>query len=129
MPAEPHRILVVEDDPPCRALISTSLSAVGFEVTVTDSALSASQLISRLQPSVILLDIALPYRSGAAWLADLKADAQTADIPVVVVSALPEMLTDERRALAAAVVSKPFNPRALAQLVRETCERRPIRSG
>jgi CheY-like chemotaxis protein len=123
VPSEPPRILVVEDDPTWRDLIGAALVAFGFDVTATDSVLSATQVIPQVRPSAILLDIALPFRSGAAWLAALKADARTADIPVVVVSALPEMLSAERRALAAAVVPKPFEPRVLARVVREACER------
>jgi len=123
MPTEMHRILVVEDDPRSPGLLSASLSALGFDVTSTDSALSAAQIVERLQPSAILLDLVLPFRSGAAFLVDLKANAQTADIPVFIVSELTEVLTDERRSLAAAVIRKPFRPLALAELVREACER------
>jgi CheY-like chemotaxis protein len=130
MPTEMHRILVVEEDPASRALLSASLSALGFDVTTTDSALSASQIVLRIQPSAILLDIVLPFRSGASFLADLKADARTADIPVFIISELTEILTDERRSLAAAVIRKPVRPSVLAQLVREACDRsRIVRSG
>jgi CheY-like chemotaxis protein len=130
MPTEMHRILVVEEDPASRALLSASLSAVGFDVTTTDSALSASQMVHRIQPSAILLDIVLPYRSGAALLADLKADARTADIPVFVVSDLTEVLTDQRRSLAAAVIRKPVRPSTVAQIVRDACDRsQTLRSG
>ena len=125
-----HRILVVEDDPASRALLSASLSAVGFDVTTTDSALCASQIVRRIHPSAILLDLVLPFRSGAALLDDLKADVRTADIPIFIVSELTEILTDQRRSLAAAVIRKPVRPTALAQLVRDTCDRSTaIRSG
>ena len=130
MPTEMHRILVVEDDPKSLGLLSASLGALGFDVTTTDSALSAAQIVERLQPSAILLDLVLPFRSGAAFLVDLKANAGTADIPVFIVSELTEVLTDERRSLAAAVIRKPFRPLALAELVREACDRaQAVRTG
>jgi len=124
MPTAIHRILVIEDDPNSRAMLSASLSRFGFQVTTTDSVLSASQLIDQEPPSAILLDVVLPFRSGAALLADLKADARTADIPVFVISELPEVLTDERRALAEAVIRKPYHPTILARLVQEACDAR-----
>jgi CheY-like chemotaxis protein len=121
MPTEMHRILVVEDDPGRPGYLSASLSELGFDVTTTDSALSAAQIVEHLQPSAILLDLVLPFRSGAALLIDLKSNTRTAAIPVFVVSELTDVLSDERRSLAFAVIRKPFQPRALAQLVREAC--------
>jgi CheY-like chemotaxis protein len=130
MPVAMHRILVVEDDPRSPGLLSASLGALGFDVTTTDSALSAAQIVERLQPTAILLDLVLPFRSGAALLLDLKANERTADIPVFIVSELTEVLTDERRSLAAAVIRKPFRPLALAEQVRDACERVvAVRSG
>jgi CheY-like chemotaxis protein len=60
----------------------------GFAVERRDSALGLATLLRRWRPDVVLLDLGLPYRSGAAVLADLKSDPATAAIPVVVVSAV-----------------------------------------
>ena len=57
---------------------------------------------------MILLDLALPYRSGASWLVELKADPGTAHIPVVILSAHPTVLPEGRRRLAHAILGKPF---------------------
>jgi CheY-like chemotaxis protein len=128
MPPEPHRVLVVKEDATDRAVMRAVLSASGLDVTTTDSALSASQLVLALRPNVILLDLALTYRSGAAWLAELKADPRKADIPVLVVTALSDVLPDERRALAADVIAKPIHPRTLTERVRLACEQRALRN-
>ncbi len=113
-----RRVLVIEDDPVIQRLLERILKPEGYAVTTTDSALGAMDLVRRLRPRVILLDLGLPYRSGATLLAELKADSITADVPVVVVSAMDEVLTDERRGQAAAVLAKPFSPRALLETVR-----------
>jgi len=118
-----QRILIVDDDPSCRELLDSLFELHGFQVTHTDSVLGASELIARDRPTVILLDLTLPYRSGASWLAQLKANPATADIPVVVLSDLPDMLPRERRELAGAVVQKPFRAGALMQTVRAVCAR------
>jgi DNA-binding response OmpR family regulator len=116
-----QRILIVDDDPACRALLDAIFDLHGFQVTHTDSVLGASELIARVRPTVILLDLALPYRSGASWLAQLKADPHTAEIPVVILSALPDVLPRERRALAQAVIQKPFRAATLVETVQAVC--------
>ena len=118
MPSGPRRVLVIEDDPDISTLLRTILEGGGYAVTARESALGAWGLVRTLRPDVILLDLALPYRSGASLLAELKADSDTAPIPVIVVSAFVERLTAERRALAATVIPKPFSPRELLDAVR-----------
>jgi CheY-like chemotaxis protein len=117
---DPH-VLVIEDDAGIRELLTDLLQGDGYAVTATDSALGAATLVRRLLPRVILLDLGLPYRSGGALLHDLKTDPATAGIPILVVSALAETLTPERRAMTAGVVAKPFNPDTLLSAVRSAC--------
>jgi DNA-binding response OmpR family regulator len=117
-----QRILIVDDDPGCRALLDAIFQSNGFQVDVTDSVLGASQLVERFGPDVILLDLALPYRSGASWLAQLKSNPATVRIPVIILSAHPEVLPGSRRRLAHAVVSKPFRVRTLVATVQAACD-------
>ncbi len=125
MPGPTHipdqHVLVIEDDAGIRELLTDLLQGDGYAVTATDSALGAATLVRRLLPRVILLDLGLPYRSGGALLHDLKTDPATAGIPILVVSALAETLTPERRALTAGVVAKPFSPDTLLSAVRSAC--------
>jgi CheY-like chemotaxis protein len=102
-------VLVVEDDPDTGALLSDLLGDAGYAVQVEDTAFGVLGEVGRLRPCVIVLDLGLPFRSGAALLADLKANPITAHIPVVVVSALLETLPRERAALAATLLAKPFD--------------------
>ncbi|MGH2367104.1 MAG: response regulator, partial [Chloroflexota bacterium] len=115
------RVLVIEDDPGIRDLLTDTLKSGGYQVTTTESALGVATLVRRLHPRVIVLDLGLPYRSGGSLLNDLKADPETSKIPVLVVSALAESLSPERRALTAGVIPKPFSPDTLLQAVRGVC--------
>lgn len=90
----------------------------GFEVATSDSVFGASALLGSFAPDVVLLDLMLPYRSGASWLAELRAAPETAALPVILLSGLPEVLPADRRRLASAVVRKPFRTRALVETVR-----------
>ena len=63
----------------------------------------------RLRPDAVLLDLGLPYRSGATVLQEIKLDPQTRDVPVVIVSAMTETLPPDGGAQADAVLSKPVS--------------------
>lgn len=112
------RLLVVDDDPNCRALLDAIFDMYGYEVATTDTVFGASALLASFKPDVVLLDLMLPYRSGASWLSELRAQPETASLPVVVLSGLPEVLPRDRRRLATAVVRKPFRTLALVDTVR-----------
>ena len=116
-----RRVLVVEDDAIFADLLTQVLSEAGFAVTATDSVLRTAALVRRVRPDVILLDLGLPYRSGASLLAELKANPRTAAIPVLIVSGSAEALTPERRAMAAAVIDKPPELDALVAAVGDAC--------
>ena len=116
-----RRVLVVEDDAIFADLLTQVLSEAGFAVTATDSVLGTAALVRRVRPDVILLDLGLPYRSGASLLAELKANPRTAAIPVLIVSGSAEALTPERRAMAAAVIDKPPELDALVAAVGDAC--------
>jgi CheY-like chemotaxis protein len=111
------RAVVIEDDEQIAELWVTILEAVGYAVVRRDSGLGLVGLLRTWRPDVVLLDLGLPYRSGAAVLADLKADPQTAAIPVVVISGAPEALPPARAAQAAAVLAKPVGPRRLCAVI------------
>jgi CheY-like chemotaxis protein len=114
-------VLVVEDDVDFAELLTAVLEEEGYGVATAESALGAAGLVESVDPAVILLDVGLPYRSGAWFLQKLKADPSTAGIPVVVVTAMPEVLTDERRQMAVAILEKPIDVHILSDLVKDLC--------
>ena len=106
---------MVEDDEATATVWALALADEGYAVRTRDSALGVAALVRAWRPDVVLLDLGLPYRSGASLLAELKADPATAAVPEVVVSAAPETLPPAYRGLVAAVLPKPFDlERALA---------------
>ena len=111
------RVLVIEDDPRLRALLTRVLEGGGYTVEPLAVPLGAVERARSLQPDAIVLDVGRSDRPGASLLADLKADPATAPITVVVVSALAHTLPEDRRALAAAVLPKPFSPRELLEVL------------
>jgi DNA-binding response OmpR family regulator len=128
-PVDGHRILIVEDDAPTSELLAEILAMEGYDPVVTGSAFGASALLRRVRPDAVVLDLGLPYRSGASLLRDLKADPRTASIPVVVVSGMPEALTGERQSLAAAVLQKPLDLQRLLNVVQQALQAQQARTG
>ena len=111
-------VLVVDDDQDFQKFLTVLLTGEGYDITATDSVIGARRLARRLQPGAILLDLGLPYRTGASLLGELKADPRTAHIPVIVVSGMPDALPGPRRALAAGIIRKPFEVQTLLDALR-----------
>lgn len=111
-----RRILVVEDDRDIAELISRSLATSGYEVTVASRARDAIDQARAHRPDLITLDIYLPDADGFEVLQQLKTDRDTASIPVVIVSVMP----DHREGLRLGAVdylTKPIDPTRLVQSV------------
>jgi two-component system cell cycle response regulator len=110
-----RKILVIEDHPPQLKLTNHVLSAAGNNVINAETAEEAFMAIRKDRPEVILLDLALPGMDGFTLVRKLKANAETRDIPVIAVTAFPEMFS-KADALAAgceAYLLKPLNTRTL----------------
>jgi len=84
------RILLVEDSKPILYANQRALRQAGYEVVCAEDGEAALKLAREQKPDLILLDMILPKMSGPDVLQHLKANAQTADIPVVVLSSLSE---------------------------------------
>jgi DNA-binding response OmpR family regulator len=119
-----EHVLLVEDEPDIVTVLTDLLNTAGYDVTTTDSVFGAAALVRKVDPCVVLLDLGLPYRPGTSLLAELKADPRTADVPVLIISGLPETLTEERRAQATAVLTKPVDIATLLGAVQSACSGR-----
>jgi signal transduction histidine kinase/ActR/RegA family two-component response regulator len=83
-------VVVIDDDRRSVDLLSVYLEAVGLQVVSARDGERGVELVKRLQPASVVLDILLPGLDGWQVLESLKADPATAAIPVVVVSILDE---------------------------------------
>ncbi len=80
-------VLVVDDEPMLRSLLSRLLRMEGFEVVEAADGQAALDAVASQRPDLVLLDVMLPARDGLDVLGDLR---QTSDVPVILVSALGE---------------------------------------
>ena len=83
-------VLVIDDDPHARALLSRFLAREGYAVQTAADGATGLDYARRLEPCAILLDVMMPHMDGWAVLSALKADSATADIPVIMTTIVQE---------------------------------------
>lgn len=115
-------LLVVDDDPDTRAVLSEFLGAHGFVVYVARDGRHALQVLSHIEPpDLILLDYLMPVMSGSHFLARKRRNPRLRPIPVVLLSAWTRVWSAAGRD-AVEVLSKPVDPERLLALVRRVLE-------
>jgi class 3 adenylate cyclase len=83
-------VLVVDDEEPNRTLLRDPLEARGYEVAEAENGERALQMIRERQPDVVLLDVMMPGFNGFEVCQQIKSDAATAAVPVLMITALSE---------------------------------------
>ena len=122
----PH-ILIVEDSPTMRSLLSTSLEELDGQIKITQvaSGFEALRHLPREQYDLIVTDINMPDINGLELVSFVKSNDSYRDIPLIIVSTeSSERDRDKGLELGAdAYLVKPFEPDALRDLVREMLDR------
>ncbi|MGH9010404.1 MAG: response regulator [Acidimicrobiia bacterium] len=119
-------VLVVDDEPMLRNLLSRLLRMEGYEVLEAEDGQTALDLCASEKPDLVLLDVMLPARSGLDVLGDLR---HTSDIPVILVSALAE---EADRVIGLKMgaddyVTKPFSAAELSARIESVLRRAAMR--
>lgn len=107
------KILLVEDIPDNAELVFRALNSVGHETLHAPDAESGLQMAQTLQPDLILLDLGLPDYDGQTLAGWLRADPQTAAIPIVAFTAWPE---ENARVMAASYGCKGFIAKPIVKI-------------
>ncbi len=120
-PTKPLKtILVIDDDPAVQDMMHRFLSKQGFAVQTAGSGREGLTLARQTQPEAITLDVIMPDMDGWTVLAELKADKNLAEVPVILMT-----FADERRrgyALGASdYLPKPVDRQQLCQMLQRTC--------
>ncbi len=118
-------ILVVEDEPAIQSLIEVNLNRAGHAVILADDAEAARREVQKALPDLVLLDWMLPGMSGIDFARQLRADARTRRLPIIMLTARAEE-RDKIEGLdvgADDYVTKPFSPRELMARIKAVLRR------
>lgn len=120
-----HRILIIEDEQDIADLIGFNLQRAGFEVLKAHDGIAGTETALRERPDLIVLDLMLPGRDGYAVFRELRRDARTTAIPVIMLTARAQ--TEDRiqglEAGADDYLTKPFSPKELLLRVQAILKR------
>ena len=131
---EAHRpqVLLVEDEPAQREVLSYNLEAEGYAVRRAENGEEALLLVAEEAPDLIILDWMMPLMSGIEVCRQLKTRSETRDIPIIMLSARSEEVDTVRGLETGAddYVVKPYSLRELMARVRGQLRRvKPAATG
>jgi len=119
-------ILVVDDDPGIRRLITATLRDVGgFRIEEAGGGLQALDTAAGLRPEIVFLDYEMPDLDGVETCRRLRSDPVTADATIIMLTGMSDAPAQDRAVDAGAdmFLTKPFSPLHLLTLVDELGDR------
>ena len=118
-------VLVVDDEPEIAELVAHHLTLAGYEVHTAGDGPEAIQRIRDLRPRMVVLDVMLPGMTGFDVLSAIRANSETQELPVLMLTALRDD-EDRIRGLSLGVddyVTKPLNPEEIVLRVNAILRR------
>jgi twitching motility two-component system response regulator PilG len=114
-----NKILVVEDSPTTRKVITITLKQHGYSTMEATDGLEAFSRLNEQRPDLILLDLILPKMDGYKILSIIKSNPEFKDIPVIMLTSKDGFLDKMKGKMAgsAAYLTKPFEPKRLMETI------------
>ena len=119
-----HRILIVDDEAHILQVLSLKLRHCGYDVITANDGEEAFHIAMTTQLDLVITDVQMPYMNGLELAISLLGNKTTSHIPVVVLTARGHTLekSDTKISNVKKVLSKPFSPRGIAELVAQLLE-------
>ena len=124
-----HKLLIVDDETHILQVLSLKLRSCGYEIATAVDGEDAMHQVKKDMPDLIISDVQMPYMNGLEFASALAKDKSTSHIPVVILTARGHTFEQSDTDLPniQKVLSKPFSPRGIAQLVATLLEDIPTR--
>ena len=116
---QPCRVLVVEDEPELRSVVTLILDTEGYQVEEAANGAEALQVLEQTQPACVLLDMRMPVLDGWGFARELEA--RHLHVPVVVMTAAQDARRWCDEIGAVACLPKPFDVDDLLNTVERVC--------
>ncbi|WP_226344430.1 response regulator transcription factor [Agilicoccus flavus] len=125
MSADPTRVVVADDDPDIRELVTFKLEQAGYVIDAVEDGAAAWETIAAAPPRLAVLDVMMPGLSGLDVLRKLREEPATRDVPVILLTARSRDSDVDGGFAAGATdyVIKPFSPRELVHRVSSVLRR------
>lgn len=94
--SERKRILVVDDEPDFASIVQGNLEKEGFDVAVAYDGVEGLEKVRQNPPDAIVLDVMMPEKDGYELCAEIKQDPETANIPIILLTAVASRVTSTR---------------------------------
>lgn len=112
------KILVVEDDPIVVKYLKTLFDDNGYETLVANDGTEAEDIVKQTKPDLITLDLEMPKEWGSRFYRKMRKNEELKDIPVIVISGLPNPKHAITKAVA--ILRKPFDEKKLLGICKST---------
>jgi DNA-binding response OmpR family regulator len=120
-------VLIVDDEPMTRNLLRLMLERAGFEISEAEDGLKALLMVAEKTPDVLLLDVMMPNMDGITVCEKLRSQAETAALPIILLSARTssEAVREGMQAGATLYLGKPISREELINNVHEVLQNIP----
>lgn len=112
-----RKVLVVDDEESMRELLRLHLGNNGYQVTLAEDAMAAGHLLLKDRPDLMIVDVEMPYMNGYEFVAAIKADPSTRDIPIVFLTTDANVAEQAIKLRADAYLNKPVMANRLLEVV------------
>ena len=118
------KVLIVDDEPHMLRVTELSIKKGGYAIVIGRNGREALELAAREKPSLIVMDVSMPEMDGLTALQQLKANPDTAPIPVIMLTVRGQAMTRHQaeQSGAAVYLTKPFSPSQLLVEVKRLLE-------
>ncbi len=123
--SEKKKILLVDDDPDFVEAVKVIVEKGGYDVRIAYDGQEGLEAVAAEKPDLIVLDVMMPVMNGHEACAKLKSDKETADIPIILLTAVADRVTtstythrDMLESEADDYIPKPVEPKDLLELIK-----------
>src|SRR5579872_7352715 len=121
------RVLILDNDSDVLEIMQEALTYEGLHVTCADEANDILQLINRHKPDLLMVDYLLDGINGGELCHQVKANPQTHDLPVIIMSAYPRVLLSLGTYGSDDFIAKPFDLDDIVARIKKLTDRRKNR--
>jgi len=116
-----HKVLVIDDDANILDLLKSGLEVMGYNAATCEDVHSFEKLMASFRPDIILMDVNMPGGDGISLCRNLKLSKDTADIPVIMLTAFSDDRTFHDAMLFGAngFITKPFELSDIKKKIEE----------